>query len=148
MVFNLFHPLTAKIFVCNSHLAPKNLLHFLTWHQIIFSTSNHWHQVIFYSLLFRRLPTVLFYFVTKDLVICRSAVYRRAVYLFCRELNSLQKHLDSSNSTLDKNSWRHFLANKIPNKLPAKCFIKIFMSNLYSFCYILIYKCNLEYKKQ
>ena len=38
-----------------------------------------------------------------------------------------------------------FEAEQFFNKLQAKCIIQIFMSNLYLFCYVLIYKCILEY---
>ena len=37
------------------------------------------------------------------------------------------------------------LSKTILNKLLAKCIIHIFMPNLYSFCYIFIYKCILKY---
>ena len=53
--------------------------------QIKFSVSHSWCQIKFDRQLFRRPPTVWFYFLKKVLVLCKSAVY-----LFCRELNSLQ----------------------------------------------------------
>ena len=61
------NPFTAKLFFCNSHLAPN----FFTFcypagrHQIIFSISHSQHQVIFDCLLFRRPLTVLSYFAKK-----------------------------------------------------------------------------------
>ena len=55
------------------------------WCRQKFSVSHSWCRQKFDRQLCRRPPTVFFYFLKKVLVLCKSAVY-----LFCRELNSLQ----------------------------------------------------------
>ena len=72
------------------YLAPINFFISHPWRQIKFSVSHSWRQIKFDRQLFCRPPTVWFYFLKKVSVLCK-----RAVYLFCRELNSLQ---DGENS--------------------------------------------------
>ena len=55
------------------------------------------------------------------------------------------KFLISSSSK--SSCQKKIFAKKILNKLLAKCIIQMFMPNLYSFWYMFIYKCILEYKK-
>ena len=86
---------------------------------------------------------IWFYFLKKVLVLCK-----RAVYLFVENwilYKMVKQHLDSTNSIPYKNYRNKFVAKKILNKLLAKCIIQILMPNLYSFCYMFIYKCILQY---
>ena len=101
-----FNPLTAKLLFFITLIWHQIIfLHFVTWHQNYFFHFSLLHPSYFWLSTFP--PTVWFYFMKNVLVLCKSAVYR---FLYRIKFSSWwwKQHLDSTNSTSYKNSWKQF----------------------------------------